>query len=39
VKHDTAARWLFLLVADGVLKLVRKGTRKTGASEYLWKGD
>jgi hypothetical protein len=38
VRHDRAARWLYLLVEDGVLTLIRKGSKKTGASEYQWKG-
>jgi len=37
VTHDTAARWLFLLTQDGVLKLVSRGTQATRkASEYRY---
>jgi hypothetical protein len=39
VRHDRAARWLYLLVEDGVLTLIRKGTKKLGASVYHWNGE
>ena len=37
VSHDTTARWLFLLVTQGVLALVTKGERsRRRAAEYLY---
>lgn len=38
VDHKTAARWLKMLVMDGVLKLDERGTRHH-ASEYIYLGD
>jgi hypothetical protein len=40
VSHTTAAGWLFLLVAEGVLDVHEVGTKGTRrASEYFYRGD
>jgi len=40
VDHTTANRWFFLLVQDGVLELVRKGSEASGkASRYRYIAD
>jgi hypothetical protein len=40
VSHESAARWMRMLVADEVLVLVTKGDRQSRkASEYTYEGD